>query len=96
MLHEVLTVKDDTDQHFTYRLSKVGLHANIPQYNNAGLIHKTITRTAITKLFGVLHLLVKQKEAGRRAGGQADKKVDILTFSTSTYSKHSKTFLSHC
>ena len=33
LLHEVLTVKDDKDQHFTYRLSKVGLHANIPQYN---------------------------------------------------------------
>ena len=93
MLHEVLTVKDDKDQHFTYRLSKVGLHANIPQYNiMTGLIHKTITRTAITKLFGVLHLLVKK----RQAGGQANKKVDILTFSTSTYSKDGKTFLSHC
>ena len=65
-----------------------------------GLIHnydrfitETITRTAITKLFGVRHLQLVKK---RRAGGRADKKVDILTFSTSTYSKHGKTFLSHC
>ena len=34
LLHEVLTVKEDKDEHFTYRRSKVGLHANIPQYNN--------------------------------------------------------------
>ena len=54
-----------------------------------GLIHKTITRTAITKLFGLHHLqLVKMG----RARGRADKKVDILTFFTSTYSKQGKTF----
>ena len=34
LLHEVLTVKDDKDEHFTYGRSKVGLNANIPQYNN--------------------------------------------------------------
>ena len=57
-----------------------------------GLIHKTTTRTTITKLFGLHHLqLVKMGQAR----GQADKKVDILTFSTSTYSKQGKTFLSH-
>ena len=95
MLHEVLTVKDDKDQHFTYRRSKVGLHANIPQYSNdtTGLIHKTITRTIITKLFGLRHLQLVKK---RRASGWADKKVGILTFSTSTYSKHGKAFLSRC
>ena len=58
-----------------------------------GLIHKTKTRTTITKLFGVRHLHLVKK---RQAGGRADKKVDILSFSTSTYSKHGKNFLSHC
>ena len=58
-----------------------------------GLIYKTITRTTITKLFG-LHQLQLVKMG--RARGQADKKVDILTFSTSTYSKQGNTFLSHC
>ena len=35
-----------------------------------GLIHKTITRTTITKLFGVLHLQLVKKD---RASGQAEK-----------------------
>ena len=58
-----------------------------------GSIHKTITRTAITKLFGLHHLqLVKMGWAK----GRVDKKVDFLTFSTSTYSKQGKTFPSYC
>ena len=57
-----------------------------------GLIYKTI-RTTITKLFG-LHQLQLVKMG--RARGQADKKVDILTFSTSAYLKQGNTFLSHC
>ena len=58
-----------------------------------GLIHKKITRTTITKIFGLQHLqLVKMGQAR----GRADKKVDVLTFSTSTYSKQVKTFLSCC
>ena len=48
----------------------------------AGLFHKTITKAAITKLFGLHHLQLIKK---RRASRQADKKVDILTFSTSTF-----------
>ena len=58
-----------------------------------GLIYKTITMTTITKLFG-LHQLQLVKMGPAR--GQADKKVDILTFSTSTYPKQGNTFLSHC
>ena len=58
-----------------------------------GLIHKTVTRTTITKLFGLHHLQLVEMGRDR---GQADKKVDILTISTSTYSKQGKTFLSHC
>ena len=58
-----------------------------------GLIYKTITRTTIIKLFG-LHQLQLVKMV--RARGQADKKVDNLTFSTSTYSKQGNTFLTHC
>ena len=57
-----------------------------------GLIHKTITRTTITELFGLDHLKLVKMGWAR---GQADKKFDILTFSTSTYSKQGKTFLSH-
>ena len=34
LLHEILTVKDDKNQHFIYRRSKNGPHANIPQYKN--------------------------------------------------------------
>ena len=47
-----------------------------------GLIHKTITKAPITKLFGLRHLQLVKK---RRASGRADKKVYILTFSTSTF-----------
>ena len=42
-----------------------------------GLIHKTITKAAITKLYGLHHLQLVKK---RHTSGQADKKVDILTF----------------
>ena len=56
-----------------------------------GLIHKTITKAPITKLFGLRHLQLVKK---RRACGRADKKVYILTFSTSTL--QGKTFLSRC
>ena len=55
MLHEVLTVKDDRDQYLNYRQSEAGLqifHSTIM----TGLIHKTITKAAITKLFGLPHL----------------------------------------
>ena len=91
LLHEILTVKDDKNQHFIYR-------RNIPQkiFHNTrmtGLIYKTITRTAMTKLFGLHHVQLVKK---RRASGRADKKVGILTFYTSTYSKHGKTFISRC
>ena len=64
MLHEVLTVKEDKDQHLNYSRSKVGLlmlHNTI----KTGLIHKTITKAA----------MVKKRRASRRA----DEKVDILT-----------------
>ena len=75
-------VKDDKNQHLNYRWSnKAGLQI----FHNiimTRLIHKTITKAAITKLFGLHHLqLVKKKWAS----GWADKKVDILTFSTSTF-----------
>ena len=74
-------VKDDKNQHLNYRWSKAGLQI----FHNiimTRLIHKTITKAAITKLFGLHHLqLVKKKWAS----GWADKKVDILNFSTSTF-----------
>ena len=44
-----------------------------------GLIHKTITKVAITKLFGLRHLQLVKK---RWASGRADKKVDVLTSTT--------------
>ena len=46
-----------------------------------GSIHETITKTAITKVFGLHHLqLVKN----RQNSGWAYKNVDIFNFSTST------------
>ena len=59
LLHEVLTAKDDKDQHFNYRRPKVGLQI----FHNTimtGLIHKILTKATITKLFGLHRLqLVK-------------------------------------
>ena len=47
-----------------------------------GLFHKTITKAAITKLFGLRHLrLIKMGQGS----GQADKKFHILTFSAATF-----------
>ena len=77
-----MTVKDDKDQHFDYRWSKAGMYANIPQYNNDRVIHKTITKVAIIKLFGLRQLQLVKK---RRSSGRTDKKVDILIFSTSSF-----------
>ena len=74
MPHEVLTVKGDKDQRLNYRQSKAGRQI----FRNSGLIHKTISKAAIIKFFGLRRLqLVKTS----RASGRADKKVDILTFS---------------
>ena len=47
-----------------------------------GLIHKTINKATTAKLFGLRHLHLVEK---RRASGRPDKKVDILTFSTSNF-----------
>ena len=74
-------VKDDKNQHLNYRWSKAGLQI----FHNiimTRLIHKTITKAAITKLFGLHHLQFVKK---KWASGWADKKVDILNFSTSTF-----------
>ena len=74
-------VKDDKNQHLNYRWSKAGLQI----FHNiimTRLIHKAITKAAITKLFGLHHLQLVKK---RWTSGWADKKVDILTFSTSTF-----------
>ena len=81
MTHEVLTVKDDKDQHLNYRRSKAGLQI----FHNTimtGLIHKTVTKAAILKFFGLRGLQFVKK---RRASGRADKKVVILTFSPSAF-----------
>ena len=43
MLHEVLTVKDDKDQHFNYRQPKVGLQI-FHNTTRTGLIYKTLTK----------------------------------------------------
>ena len=47
-----------------------------------GLIHETITKAAITKFFGLRRLQLVKK---RRASGSANKKVDILSFSSFTF-----------
>ena len=81
MLHEVLTVKDDKDENLNYRWSKAGLQI----FHNTimiELIYKTITKATIIKVIGLRRLQLVQK---RRASGRADKKVYILTFSTSTF-----------
>ena len=59
-----------------------------------GSIHETITKTAITKVFGLHHLqLVK---TGRTVGGNI-KKLTFLIFPLQlATTKHSKIFLSHC
>ena len=43
MPHEVLTVKDDKDQHFNYRQPKVGLQI-FHNTTRTGLIYKTLTK----------------------------------------------------
>ena len=52
LLREVLTVKDDENQHFNYSQPKVAQQI----FHNTvitGLIHKALTKAAITKLFGL-------------------------------------------
>ena len=49
---EVLTEKDDENQHFNYSQPKVALQI----FHNTiitGLIHKALTKATITKLFGL-------------------------------------------
>ena len=84
--HEVLTVKDNKDQYQNYRWSKGGLQIFCNIIITKATITKPITKATITKLFGLHHL---QLVRNGQASGWADKKVDISTFSTST-------FLIHC
>ena len=51
--YEVLTIKYDKDQNFNYRWSRAGLQI-FHNTTMTGLIHETITKAAITKLFSCI------------------------------------------
>ena len=48
LLHKILTVKDDKDQHFNYRQPKVGLQI-FHNTTKMGLIYKTLKVTSAIK-----------------------------------------------
>ena len=49
MPHEVLTVKDDKDQHFNYSQPKVGLQI-FHNTTRTGLICKTLTKLGVVTM----------------------------------------------